>query len=390
LPAKCWGMNIEMGDLRQRQESTTVQQPARTNDPHPGRKAVQKGWAIERNQALEQTVEEAENRIRGEMGMDVAIEELETSSFQAFLDASGPLPDEDDYDFSEYEEDSPLADPDGVTDNDAFIGATEFDILSGGSDPEPSPDIIIDEFGHITIPLEDMIFANYCRTHNGKALGRKFQIDLKNAKDLRRVAEALLEKERDRILGDKTDLSGTYFPYTQKNFLGALGITGKEVCSKFTNRYVKTPCWGIIHLSVFFGGKEDEWRSIMDAVKNVLKGENVEYPYDNNQVWEEVRQDFSLGLKDNQMFRKKLRESGIPLKKARKDIYDVTRKWKQHGSVVKINRSDIPGIRLTLHKKFNLFDSKQTKQCKEEQFIPFVEERIEAVLKKLGVEIPGK
>ena len=385
MSAKSWGRDVEMSDLRQRPERTIAQQPIRTNDPHPGRKAVQKGWAIERNQALEHTVEEAESRIRAEMGMDVTIEELETPSFQAFLDASGPLPDEDDYDFLEYEEDSPLADPDGITDNDTFIGTTEFDILSGGSDPEPSPDIIIDEFGHITIPLEDMIFANYCRAHNGKALGRMYNIYSKNAKDLRSVAEALLEKERDRILGEETDLSGIYFPYTQKDFLGALGITGKEVCSRITNRYIKTPCWGIFHLSVFFGGVQDEWRSIMNDAREKLKKEFFQDPYPSMTLWKLVRKDSSP--RDDQVFRKKLSDAGIPPEKARRDIFRAVEEWRKKNGMQEIQWERIPEIRLLLQEKFKLFAGPKKMRYREEPYIPFVNERIRDSFIELGVKI---
>ncbi len=362
-----------MNDLRQRPKRSTIQQPTQTTGLHPGRKAAQKGWAIERNTALEHTVEDAET------ALDIAIEELEASSFKAFLDPSGPLPDDDDYGFEEYEEDSPLADPDGVTDDDAFIGATEFDILSGGSDPDPSPDIIIDEFGHITIPLEDMILADYCRAHNGKALERKAQIYLSNAQDLRRVAEALLEKERDRILGDDTDLSSIHFPYTQKDFMEPLGITGKPRCSKIANRYIKTPHWGVFHLSVFFEGVQYEWRTILDDARKILKKETYSEPYSSKTLWRLVRKDSSP--QENQVFRKKLPEAGIPPEKARRDIFRAAEKWVKKNGAKEIQREKIPEIRLVLQKDYKLFAGPGKKRYREEPFIPFVNERIRDILK---------
>jgi hypothetical protein len=142
-----------------------------------------------------------------------------------------------------------------------------------------------------------------------------------------------------------------------------------------------------LHLSVFFGGVQGQWENVLNDVGAMLKGEDLENPYGNEQVWEKMQTVYSLDLKDNRMFRNRLKKAGIPLSKSRKDIYCMTKKWKEQKCVMKVARTNIPQIRLELQEALKLFGSRQTKQCKEKQFTPFVEDRIGAVLKKLGVEV---
>ncbi|MBC8458943.1 MAG: hypothetical protein H8D67_13190 [Deltaproteobacteria bacterium] len=207
------------------------------------------------------------------------------------------------------------------------------------------------------------------------------------AERLRAVAEALIEREREIILSGEADFSKVrLLPLTQKEVMEPLGI-GKELRSRMANRYVKTPYWGILHLSVFFQGVEKEWRNILEHVREWLKGEDLENPYANKVLWDDVRRRYSLKHKDNKELRNKLIEAGIPLKKPRKDIYTLTKKWREKGSVREVRLPDIPKIRLELQNGFNMFSTGQTLQCRKKQYTPFVEERVGAVLEELGVRI---
>ena len=88
------------------------------------------------------------------------------------------------------------------------------------------------------------------------------------------------------------------------------------------------------------------------------------------------------------MLRNKFIKAGIPLRKPREEIYTLTKEWKEKGNVQEVRLHDIPGIRLELQTKFNMFSTGQTLQCRRMQYATFVEKRIRAVLeKKLGVEI---
>lgn len=381
-----------MGNLVQRPERTQAAKLRQTIGG--GQKGIpswkQQQWAIGLADALEDTAEQADSRIRNELGMAEKCEELdEPGRYSAFFDPSGPGPDDDVYDFGEYDEDNPLLDPDGVMDSSASWEASEFDILDASNDPEPVPDIIFDEFGYVTIPLEDSLYEGFGKPGDGGAeLSIKGRQYLANARVLRVVAEALIEKEGELILGGETDFAKiTLLPLTQKELMAPLGIEDKPTRARITNRYIKTPYWGVLHLSVFFKGVEAEWREIMDHVRETIKREDVENPYSNEWLWSDISRRHSLSHNSNRQFRNELRKAGIPLQKPRKDIYKIVGKWKKKQNLDRVKRSEIPEIRLKLLKQFNLFSTKQTLPCREERFIPFVEQRIKGILQVMGVRV---
>ena len=380
-----------MADLVQRVGGKQEQRPKRTigqaleQKTSPG----QQQWAINLSKTLEAPLEKVEAQLRSEMGMNENCEALDQPASRAsFLDMSGPFPDDDFYDYSELDkEDNPVADPDG-----AIYGSSweknDFEALSAGNDPEPVPDIIIDEFGNVEIPRESLLDDYYVRLgDDSRELPPKGLQLLNTAQMLRAVAEVLIEREGDIILSGEADFSKIkLLPLTQKEIMAPLGM-GKELRSRMTNRYVKTPYWGILHLSVFFQGVEEEWRNILEYVREKLKGEDLENPYPNNVLWDDVKRRYLLGHKDDRQLRNKLMEAGIPLKKPREDIYTFTKKWQKKGSVHNVGLQDIPGIRLELQQEFNMFSKGQALQCRRNQYIPFVEKRIRAVLQELGVKI---
>lgn len=380
-----------MADMVQRVGRKPEQRPKTTIGQASEQKTspAQQQWAINLSQTLEAPLEKVEAQLRSEMGMNENCEDLDQPASNAsFLDMSGPLPDDDFYDYGELDrEDNPVADPDGVI-HGALWEKNDFEALSAGNDPEPLPDIIMDEFGNVEIPRESLLDDYYVRLGgDNRELPPKGLQLLITAERLRAVAEALIEKEGETILSGEADFSKIkLLPLTQKEIMAPLGM-GKELRSKMTNRYVKTPYWGILHLSVFFQGAKKEWRNILDYVRKKLKGEDLENPYANRVLWNDVKREYSLEHKDDRQLRNKLMEAGIPLKKPRNDIHKFTKKWQEKGDINQVQLLDIPGIRVDLQKKFDMFSTKQTLQCREKQYIPFVEERMRAVLQELGVKI---
>jgi hypothetical protein len=348
---------------------------------------MRKKWAIGRRKILDASIEEERALIRREMGMDEKCEDPDQpASNTSFSEPSGPLSPNDLFDFEEYDkEDNPVADPDGVT-YDSSWDKNDFEASMGNSDPEPVPGIIIDEHGNVEIPRETLIHDSYGRFGgDGKELPPRALQRLNSAEKLRAVADALIKKEGQTILRGDSDFSQVkLLPLTQKEVMEPLGMVDKGLRSSIADRYVKTPLWGILPLSVFFQGKEKtNWSNILDYVRKTLKGEDIESPYDNDVLWPLVKQEFSLTLKSNKTLNNKLLEAGIPLKKPRVDIYTLTKEWKMKGNVQEVRSRDIPGIREDLQKKF----TGHTSLCRREQYTPFVEERIRAVLNKLKVVI---
>ena len=82
-------------------------------------------------------------------------------------------------------------------------------------------------------------------------------------------------------------------------------------------------------------------------------------------------------------------QEGIPLCKPRKEIYAATKKWVEQGNTVKgkVSPSEVSRIRQVLYDKYGLFGSGQSTICRQEQYGPFVENRILVVLKECGVII---
>jgi|TARA_Y100000031_G_scaffold156649_1_gene212151 hypothetical protein len=381
-----------MTDLVQRptkgQEKSRRQQVKGVQERKPSEKGQQ--WAIGQARVHEATQEELESQIRAEVGMNEWCEAIDQPVWNtAFLDMSGPLPDDDFYDFGEYGEDNPVSDPDKPSHLRPSWEKNDFDALNADNNLEPLPDIIIDEFGNVEIPREELLQTYYGRLPGESyPLSQKGMQVLTTAQMLRAVGEALVEKEGDLILSGETDFSNvTLLPLTQKELMEPLSITDKSTRTRITDRYIKTPHWGVLHLSVFFPGVDEEWRAVAGYVRQLLKGEDLSNPYPNKVLWDDIQKKFSLSYKNNRQFRNELVKVGIPLRKSRKDIYDSTRKWKEKKKVQRVNFSDISKIRGDLQHNYGLFNTTQTKPCRAKQYIPFVEDRITAVLKGLEVEV---
>ena len=376
-----------MADLVQRptgrREPSQRPQVRGVKDRKPSEKEQQ--WAIGQAEALEKTQEQLESQCRAEMGMKETCETIDSPVRNiGFSDMSGPLPDDDFYDFGEYGEDNPVADPDAPSHLRPSWDKNDFDALGAGNDQEPTADIIIDEFGNVEIPREELLDTYYggFADESSPLTPRGLQLFI-TAQMLRAVGEALVEKEGDLILSKETDLSKVnLLPLTQEEVMSPLGITNAPTRARITDRYIKTPYWGTLHLSVFFQGVSEEWRAIVKYVRNLVEGEDLENPYANRILWNDIRSRYSLAHNSNRQFRNELVKAGIPLKKPRKEIYDYARKWKEEEKAQRVNISDIPGIRTELQDNYGLFNTKQTRQCREEQYIPFVEDRITAVLKR--------
>jgi len=347
-------------------------------------------WAIGQAEALAKTTEQLESHCRAEMGMQETCETIDSPVRNMGLsDMSGPLPDDDFYDFEEYGEDNPVSDPDAPSHLKPLWDKNDLDALDAGNEPEPFADIIIDEFGNVEIPREELLETYYggFPDESSPLTTRGLQL-LITAQMLRAVGEALVEKEGDLILSREADFSKVnLLPLTQEALMIPLGITDAPTRARVTDRYIKTPYWGTLHLSAFFQGVSEEWKTIVKYVRELVEGEDPENPYANKIVWNDIRQRYSLAHNSNRQLRNELIKAGIPLKKPRKEIYGYTKNWKEEEKVKRVNISDIPGIRTELQDNYGLFDTGQTRQCREEQYIPFVEDRIMAVLKTLGVEV---
>ena len=269
------------------------------NVPKQESSPVQEQWAIGLREILDAPIEKDRTRIRSEMGMGEKGEDLDQpASNVIFSEMSGPLSPNDLFDFGEYpKEDNPVADPDGVDHGSSLI-KNDFEASMGNSDPEPVPDIIIDECGNVEIPRETLIHNYYGRFGcDGKELPPKALQSLNAAEKLRAVAEALIKKEGKTILRGDSDFSQVkLLPLTQKEVMEPLGIVDKGLRSSIANRYVKTPLWGILPLSVFFQGKGGEWRNILNYVRGRLEVESLKNPDANKKLWKNVIKRFSLGI----------------------------------------------------------------------------------------------
>ena len=339
------------------------------SDTHPG---PSKTTVITVAQIYDMTREKWEDDLQDFMG------------FRSNL--TGPDPDKDEFDYKEYGPDNPAADPDEPEVEGLSMDRGGFDIMDGSNDPGPLPDIIVDEFGGITIPMEDRLNEYFGkRINKGGQLPIKIKNYLHVARNLRKVADALLESEEHKqlIFESETAFSKIKFPkLTQKKFMEPLGIKTKSTRSRISNRYIKTPNWGVLHLSQFFPGVEVDWGKILDYVREILEGESLKNPWSTKQIWKLVTNNFDLNYKNSRMFKKNLAQAGIPLRKPRKDIYTCTEKWKEKWDVWNVGSPDIRKIRLELQKEFKMFDDGQAEKCGKEPYIPFVEARIWAVLNK--------
>lgn len=305
-----------------------------------------------------------------------------------FLDPEGLSPDDDDYDFSEIGEESPLADPDHPAHLFQKIDLDPFEDDYADNMPSYMPDIIIDEFGAVSIPREDNLFKYYGNSHQGKGLSPHARAVDEVARLLRAVGEYLAEKLMSKMPAPGQFPTMAELPQLNRGmFMKSIGVEDKALSARLAAICVSTPYWGVIPLAEFFLSKAEEgWRQAMDLVLENLKAENPADPFKNDYLWQVVEPTLSKDYTNNRQFRNILRNQGIPLRKPRKEIYDSVVRWAETNRPTEIKLSEIPGIFDQLLRD-GLFDEGQGSICREIQYRPFVEERIRAVLVHRGVKV---
>ena len=376
-----------MGEMRQKQAQREALRGEGRLWPIQRPRSAKEAMALA--EILEDPLEEVEAMIRSELRPEA--DEAQRFSLGALFAAEHEIMgNEDGYSFTELDEHSPLSDPDARPHRTQGWPANDFDAHEDQAGSEPTADIVIDEFGHVRIPLEEVLDRYF-----GPVEAKEGQLPLPpnirraflKALMLRRIGEALVNSNRDAILGGEGDPGKIRLtPLTQKDLMAPLGIENKSMRSRLADRYVKTPHWGLVHLSVFFRARW--WEVPIQNIRDWLRGEDVANPYQNDLLYKRLKKAAPRPYKDNRQLRNILREAGIPLRRPRLEIYERTEAWvKNHGGPKCVRLSSIPKIREELVNKHSLFSKGQGRQCREPQYQAFVEERIAAVLRRLGVEV---
>ncbi|MBN2033355.1 MAG: hypothetical protein JW836_08780 [Deltaproteobacteria bacterium] len=347
---------------------------------------LQRRKAISVAREMDKPLQDSELAVREEIS-SISSEELDQDDPTSYyLDAEGLSPDNDVYDFSEYDEDSPLYDPDDLHHLLPSEGLNPFDEERDDITPAPAPDIIIDEFGAVSIPREDLVFRYYGKAaQEGRLSPRARDVD-EVARLLRKVGEGLAQEWMPKVQAQgNTLVKAELVKLRREDFMKSIGIEDKPVAARLAAMNVSLPYFGVMPLGDLFSGEAEEgWKKAVEVVIEELAGENPENPYSNEYLWNRISPNLSFGYANNRQFRNTLCENGIPLKKPRKDIYKYTLKWIKENKRKKINRSEIPRVHEDLL-SLGLFSDGHGRLCREPQYRAFVEERIRAVLLRFGL-----
>jgi len=325
-----------------------------------------------------------------------AMENLHLLDSDISEDAHGPIVsdgnpffNDDDYDFSEYDQDSPLTDEDDL---DFSSGDETFNLLESFQDDTSLshiPNVIIDALGKITIPAELEIMEKWDSLPDP-------QDKWLACRKLREVMEALVLQFRSILLDpEKTlsDLPGL----AQREFISKQNLD-ESLMSRIADRYIQTPFWGVVHLKKFFQGRkrtEESWESVLQQIRTYIEEEeNLDRPKKTKEIWNRFKVDLQeLSREDTtadnakRTIRNHLREAGVPLETPRKEIFERVKQWVQDNGISRIDRSELPSIRQTLTQTYALFQTKKTLLCQKPQYRPFIENRIARVLHELNVEV---
>jgi hypothetical protein len=357
---------------------TRRQKPANVNRPKAKQSVnVRKNTAIRLTQAM------MDLHI---LDVDISEETENPASFDGKRFLNG-----EDYDFSEYDLDSPLADEDAL---DFLSMDNSINILESDQYPSylnPVPNVIIDELGNVTIPAELRLIEEEKSSPDQQDKWFACQ-------KLRQVMETLVHQTRHVLLNPEK-LPANLPSLTQGDFIENISIADLDVAlmSRIADRYVKTPFWGVLHLTEFFQGQKKKagiWQDVTEKIRKDIENESPDNPTKTKFLWNK----YKAGIQDLvtedasddktfRTFRNHLSAAGIPLETPRKEIFAKVQQWAKDTGKARINKSELHAVRQELFDNYGLFQTKKTQICQDVQYQPFVENRIAQVLRKINVEV---